>query len=374
MGLLNLILTMNKLLFKTQIFTLLFVFSLFTGWTQVLTMEQNSETQTRVKPRVTILATGGTIAGSGKSATRAGYTAGQLPVEDLLNAVPQIHEVAQISGEQISNIGSQDMTVEIWLKLSKRINEIFENDEADAVVITHGTDTMEETAYFLSLTIQYEKPVVLVGAMRASTAMSQDGNRNLLDAVIVASAPESRDAGVVIAMNEFIIDARDADKVSTTNTAAFQSENFGPLGIVHDGKVSYYYKSLRKPEKKFDVRNHRELPKIDIIYGYAGAGTDFIDTTLKNGTKGIIYAGVGNGNFSTEVQNALASAVKNGMLVCRSSRIPSGKVTLFNEVDDEALGFVVSDDLSPQKARILLMLALTQTKDKKEIQQMFLTY
>lgn len=152
--------------------------------------------------RIIILATGGTIAGSGESATKAAYTAGKVPIDELLNAVPQIHNYGKITGEQIASIGSQDMNIVTWLKLSKRINEIFKNNEADAVVVTHGTDTQEETAYFLDLTVMYDKPVVLVGAMRPSTAMSQDGNRNLLDAVVVAASPESQTRGVIVAMDE----------------------------------------------------------------------------------------------------------------------------------------------------------------------------
>lgn len=349
-----------------------FLIFLQNGFSQVETLPKTEQTQT--KPRITILATGGTIAGSGASDTRAAYKAGEVPIEALLEAVPEIHNQAKIKGEQIANIGSQDMNIKTWLELSKRINEIFEADEADGIVITHGTDTMEETAYFLSLTVPSNKPVVLVGAMRAATAMSQDGNRNLLDAVTVASDEKSKKIGVVVVMNEYIFDARSVEKTSTTNIAAFDSRNFGPIGVVFDNKVSYYRESLRKPSAKFDVRQLETLPRVDIFYGYAGQDPEMIAYSANNGAAGIVYAGVGNGNFSTPVEMALAKAVQSGVIVCRASRISSGRVTLENEVDDEGLGFIVADDLSPQKARILLMLSLTETEDKATIQQLFFNY
>lgn len=339
---------------------------------QVQTKTENkTEQDAEAKPRIMILATGGTIAGTGESETKAAYKAGEVPVEDLVEAVPEMKAIANVTGEQIANIGSQDMDTSTWLKLSKRINEVFENDEADAIVITHGTDTMEETAFFLSLTVFSDKPVVLVGAMRPATALSQDGNRNLLDAVRVASAPHSEGIGTVVAMNESVFAARDVDKTNTTNTDAFKSRNFGPIGLIFDGEVNYYQKSVRLAEAKFDVGELSDLPRVDILYGYAGAESEFVDFSVEQGAKGIVYAGVGNGNFNEGVQDALASAVEQGISVCRSSRIGSGKVTLGNEVDDDKYGFVVSDDLNPQKARVLLMLALTQTGDKDEIQELF---
>src|SRR5690625_3137940 len=256
-------------------------------------------------PRVHILATGGTIAGSGDSHTKAAYKAGEVPIEELLNAVPEIHDQAKITGEQIANIGSQDMDIKTWLKLSNRINEIFENQEADAVIITHGTDTMEETAYFLSLTVNSDKPVVLVGAMRPATAMSQDGNRNLLDAVTVAAAEKSKNIGVVVAMNEYIFSAKDVDKTHTTNTSAFQSRNFGPMGVVFDGKVEFYHQVFQKEKKIFDVSNLKTLPRVDIFYGYVDADPKIIDFAINNKAKGFVFAGVGNGYFCKDLEFVL---------------------------------------------------------------------
>lgn len=338
-----------------------------------LTLTVNAQTSKGSK-RIIILATGGTIAGSGDSSTKAAYTAGKVPIDDLLNAVPQIHDYGKITGEQIASIGSQDMNVVTWLKLSKRINEIFAKNQADAVVVTHGTDTQEETAYFLDLTVNSSKPVVIVGAMRPSTAMSQDGNRNLLDAVMVAGNSASESRGVIVAMDEKIFDARDVTKTSTTNLETFQSRNFGPIGLIYDGKVKYYYQSLRNPSKKFDVTKLNALPQVEIVYGYADASPTSVTGVITPNTKGIVYAGMGNGNFGEPVGKALADAAKKGIVVCRSARAGSGRITLDNEVKDAELGFVVSDDLNPQKARVLLMLSLTETSDKAKIQQNFFDY
>lgn len=335
---------------------------------------QDKPKTAKTSPRIIILATGGTIAGSGESSTKAAYTAGKVPIDDLLNAVPQIHDYGKITGEQIASIGSQDMNVVTWLKLSKRINEIFKNNEADAVVVTHGTDTQEETAYFLDLTIMSDKPVVIVGAMRPSTAMSQDGNRNLLDAVMVAASPKSQGKGVIVAMDEKVFDARDVTKTSSTNLETFQSRNFGPIGLIYDGKVNYYYQSLRNPSKKFDVTKLTSLPQVEIVYGYADASPQSVTGIMGSGVKGIVYAGMGNGNFGEPVGKALAEASKNGIVVCRSARAGSGRITLDNEVKDAELGFVVADDLNPQKARVLLMLSLTETADRAKIQQNFFEY
>ncbi len=330
---------------------------------------QAQDKTTKTLPRIMILATGGTIAGSGESSTKAAYTAGKVPIDDLLNAVPAIHQYGKITGEQAASIGSQDMNVVTWLKLSNRINQIFKEDLADAIVVTHGTDTMEETAYFLKLTVMSNKPVVVVGSMRPSTALSQDGNRNLLDAVMVAADVKTQGKGVMVAMNEKIFDPRDVTKGSSTNLATFVSRNFGPIGLIYDGKVSYYYQSLKNSSRKFDVSKLSSLPQVEIVYGYADASPTTVTGILNSNLKGIIYDGMGNGNFNEPVGKALAEASKKGILVCRSNRNGSGRTTLDNEVDDKALGFIVADDLSAQKARVLLMLSLTETADKAKIQQ-----
>ena len=327
-------------------------------------------------PRVKILATGGTIAGAGNSADRAGYTAGALPIDELLNAVPQIHKIATVTGEQISSVGSQDMTIEIWKKLAVRINQIFANNEADAVVITHGTDTQEETAYFLDLTVPFKNAVVITGSMRAATAISADGPKNLYDAVTVAASPSSKGKGVLVSFNESIFDSRDVVKLSTTKLNAFGSPNTGPIGQVYDGKVEYYTQSLREVNvgTPFKVDAATKFPKIDIIYMYCDASSDLINCAVSNGAKGIIIAGVGNGNFNKAYTEAITAAVKKGVIIVRASRTPSGRVVLEDEIDDKQLGTIVSDDLNPQKARVLLMLALNNSQDKAKLQKDFFTY
>src|SRR6187200_2515970 len=197
-------------------------------------------------PRVIILATGGTIAGAGAASDRAGYTAGKIPIDDLIGTIPTVKKVADITGEQIASVGSQDMTIDIWKKLAVRINEIFKNNEADGIVITHGTDTQEETAYFLDLVVTSEKPVVLTGSMRPATAISADGPKNLYDAITIAVNPKSKGRGVLVSFNEGIYDAREVMKLSTTKTNAFGSPNTGPVGQAYDGRVEYYQNSVRE--------------------------------------------------------------------------------------------------------------------------------
>jgi L-asparaginase len=327
-------------------------------------------------PRVIILATGGTIAGAGKSSDRAGYTAGKIPIDDLIGSIPTVKKVANITGEQIASVGSQDMTTEIWKKLAIRANEIFAKDEADAIVVTHGTDTQEETGYFLDLVIKSDKPVVLTGSMRPATAISADGPKNLYDAITVAVDPKSKGRGVLISFNEGIFDAREVMKLSTTKVNAFGSPNSGPLGQVYDGKVEYYSSSERQanPNTTFNITANTKFPRVDIVYMYADAPADMIDMLIAKKVDGIVIAGVGNGNFNKAYTDAVKRAVAAGVTVCRASRTPSGRVVLEDEINDDELGTIVSDDLTPQKARVLLMLGLTKSKDRKELQKYFFKY
>ncbi|HIF9389437.1 L-asparaginase 2 [Photobacterium damselae] len=327
-------------------------------------------------PNIKILATGGTIAGAGQSATESNYTAGKVGVDALIAAVPDMTKIADISGEQVVSIGSQDMNDEVWLKLAKRVNELLAQDDVDGIVITHGTDTMEETAYFLDLTVKSKKPVVLVGAMRPSTAMSADGPVNLYNAVVAATDEDSKGRGVLVTMNDTIFDARDVTKTNTTSVNTFQSPNFGPLGYIHNSDAKYQ----RSPERKhttetvFDVSKLTSLPKVGIVYNYANASELPVKALIDAKFDGIVSAGVGNGNLYHTVFDQLEKASKDGIMVVRSSRTPTGSTTLDAEIDDAKYGFVASGTLNPQKARILLMLSLTQTKDYKDVQKMFQYY
>ena len=322
------------------------------------------------------LATGGTIAGTGASATNTNYTAGQVAIGTLLDAVPEVNKIANVTGEQIVKIGSQDMNDAVWLTLAKRINELLKRDDVDGIVVTHGTDTMEETAFFLNLTVKSDKPVVLVGAMRPSTAMSADGPLNLYNAVVTAAAKESKGKGVVIAMNGLILGAQGATKMNTVDVQTFQSPNSGALGYVLNGKVSYNMESLKRHTTKseFDVTNLDKLPKVGIVYSYSNVDADVMTPFLNGGYQGIVHAGVGNGNIHQNLFPMLEKARKQGILVVRSSRVPTGPTTLDAEVDDNKYQFVASQELNPQKARVLLMLALTKTNDWKKIQQYFNEY
>jgi len=327
-------------------------------------------------PVVYILATGGTIAGTGTSATAANYKPGDLGVEQLLAAVPQLSEIADVRGEQVVNISSQDMTTQIWLRLARRINEILTQENVAGVVITHGTDTQEETAYFLNLTVKSNKPVVLTGSMRPSTALSADGPRNLYNAVACAVASESKGQGVLLVMDDRIISADDVTKTHTLNVSTFQSPNYGPVGYLYGGKPFYMRSSQKRhtQNSEFDVSTLNDLPRVEIIMGYAGANDLFVRAAIQAGVKGIVYAGVGNGNAPTAAMEGLVDAAKEGIAVVRAARLPSGPSTQGNEVDDDHLNFAASWFLNPQKARILLMLALTKTNDYREIQRMFWEY
>jgi len=328
------------------------------------------------KPTVYILATGGTIAGTGSSSTAAQYKPGDIGVELLLAAVPELSEIAEVKGEQVVNISSQDMTTQIWLSLAHRINEILLQEHVAGVVITHGTDTQEETAYFLNLTVKSHKPVVLTGSMRPSTALSADGPRNLYNAVACVVAPESKGQGVMLLMDDRILSADDVSKTHTLNVSTFQSPNYGPIGYMYDGKPIFIRSSHKRHSlhSEFDVSTLNDLPRVEIIMGYAGANDLFIRAAVQAGVKGIVYAGVGNGNAPAAALEALAAAAQQGIAVVRSSRLPSGPSTQGNEVDDNRLGFAASWMLNPQKARVLLMLALTKTTDYQEIQRMFWEY
>jgi L-asparaginase len=332
----------------------------------------------QAKPKIKILATGGTIAGAQASSSEVGYKSGSFSVDDLIKAVPQLKELADLSGEQLANIGSQTMNHEVWLKLAKRINEVLNSDDADGVVITHGTDTMEETAYFLSLVVKSDKPVVLVGSMRPATAISADGPANLYNAVALAANPQAAGLGPVVVLNDEIHYAREVQKLNSTELNTFRSPNRGRAGVMNVGTMHLFSKSLSRrgtnSEFSIDGKNIGDLPRVDIIYSYANFGPDVVDFLVQKGVKGIVLAGVGDGNSTDAVIAALSNASKKGVAVVRSTRTGSGLVVRNVEVDDDKLGFIASMELSPPKARILLMLGLMNTSDGKQLQQYFMEY
>jgi L-asparaginase len=328
------------------------------------------------KPNIAILATGGTIAGAGESSVKSAYSAGAVTVDKLLAAVPSINKMATIKGEQISNIGSQEMNNKVWLTLAKRVNTLLKKDSVDGVVITHGTDTMEATSYFLSLTVKSKKPIVFVGAMRSGSSMSADGPMNLYNAVSVATNKNSMGKGVLVVMNDEIHSAREVTKTNTSSVNAFSSPNSGKIGTVYYGNVFYYMQPLRQHtyNTEFDIEKINTLPRVDIVYGHANDTDVFVNAAVKAGAKGIVHSGMGNGNLFPSTQTALIEASKKGVVIARSSRVGSGRTNLHGEVDDEKFGFIATDSLNAQKARILLMLGLSKTNNKQQLQKMYFKY
>ena len=326
---------------------------------------------------IVIVATGGTIAGTGASSTTTvGYTAAKVGVERLIEAVPELKKVANVRGEQVFQVASENMTDELWLKLGKRVNQLLAQSDVDGIVITHGTDTLEETAYFLDLVVKSSKPVVLVGAMRPSTAISADGPINLYNATLLAASPEAVGKGVMVALNDQINAGRDVTKLNTSTLDTFRTPDLGFLGYLQDNKAHFYRMPIRKHTlaTEFDIANIDVLPKVDIVYGYANATRVPVDALVTAGAKGIIHAGVGDGSVHKNVMPGLIAARKQGVVIVRSSRVGSGIIARNGEANDDELDLVVSDSLNPQKARILLMLGLTKTNDTKELQRMFRTY
>lgn len=340
------------------------------------TVTQTNTVSAQNKPTIYILATGGTIAGQGSSQVDSDYRAGAISVDQMLAAVPQIKDIANIKGEQTAQIGSQDMNDQVWLTLGKRVNQLLAQSDVDGIVITHGTDTQEETAYFLNLVVKSSKPVVLVGSMRPSTAISADGPRNIYNAVACAIAKESVGKGVMVVMDDKILGADDLAKTNTLSVGTFQNPNYGELGIMYDGKPIYTRESLKRHtvNSEFDITNLTELPRVEIILSYSNATALFVDAAVRAGAKGIVTAGVGNGNMTTVMQNELVQARSNGVAVVRSSRIMTGPTAQWDEVDDDKLGFAASWYINPYRSRVLLMLALTKTNDYREIQRMFTEY
>jgi L-asparaginase len=326
-------------------------------------------------PNVVILATGGTIAGAGESSTGSTYTSGKVKIDAMIDAVPNIRKLANLRGEQLSNVGSQDKSVKIWIDLANRINELLAGDVA-GIVITHGTDTQEETAYFLNLVVKSDKPVVLTGSMRPSTALSAEGPLNLYNAVAVAASPKSKGHGVMVVMNDEIHSAHAVKKMITTPVQTFMSPLHGVLGTVIFGDIDFFHEphGLHTVNSEFSVDGLKELPRVDIVYACADMSPDLIDIMIKAGAKGIVIAGVGDGNMTAATLEAAKRATQQGIPVVRASRVPIGAVLIHGEVNDKEYGTVASDELNPQKARVLLMLALLKDRSRENLQELLINY
>lgn len=327
-------------------------------------------------PRVTVLATGGTIAGAQSPRLMPSYKSGVFSIEELLAAAPGIESLATLEAVHVASIGSQDMSEAVWRDLARRTQDALDRPEVSGAVITHGTDTMEETAYFLNLVIQSPKPVVLVGAMRPATAISADGPVNLYNAVATAAHPEAGGRGVLVVANDEIHFAREVAKTNTTQVGTFKSTNRGLAGLVSLGRIHFYGPPMRRHTSGslLSLPQRRSLPRVDIVYAHAGMGRELIDAAVRAGARGIVLAGVGNGNLNTAATAAARAAARAGIAIVRSSRTGGGVVERNVEMEDDRLGFIASDELNPQKARILLMLGLMRTRDPAVLQELFYTY
>ncbi|MCE2405173.1 MAG: asparaginase [Dehalococcoidia bacterium] len=330
-------------------------------------------------PRVRLIATGGSIAGVGPH--RLDYIlypelGKHITIEESLARVPEVNEIAQVQAENLISVGSTAVGPPEWLAMANRINQIFREDtEAAGVAMTHGTATLEETAYFLHLTVKSDKPMVITGAMRPPTALSTDADINLLDAVRIAASSHAGGMGVLTVLNNEISSARDVVKTSTFRVQTFKPGDLGFLGYADsEGEVLFYRAPTRKhtTRSEFDVSGRDSLPRVDIVYAYAGADGMLIDAVRRNGSDGLVVAGFGGGTFPPVFIEAAAQAARDGIPVVLASRSTTGRVIMTPQKQDA--GFIVSDNLLPQKARILLMLGLSVTRDREELQRMFREY
>lgn len=335
--------------------------------------------QVVAKPNVAVLATGGTIASRGANSlalTDYGKGAGLAPVgiQALVAAVPEIEKFATISGEQVFNVGSSKLSIENWLALAQRTNEILASKDVDGVVITHGTDTLEETAYFLNLVVKSSKPVVLVGSMRPSTGLSADGPLNLVNAVALAASPAARDKGVMVSMNDVISSAFGVMKTNTTNVATFRSPDGAELGYMQNAVPVFISAPAKKhtAHSEFDISGLKSLPRVDVNFTTLGSDGLLVDAAVAAGAKGIVNAGLGHANMPVATMNSLVAAKAKGLAIVVGSRVPTGIVTPTGQFTQA--GFVSAMMHSAQKSRILLMLALTRTSDPQQIQRIFNEY
>jgi L-asparaginase len=330
-------------------------------------------------PRIGLIFTGGTIDSLGTDRLDLAWyiEAGKrLGGGELVKQLPELADIAVVEEIPFRRLPSHALVDADWLELLRNIHAIFDRDQADGIVITHGTNTLEETAYFLNLTLKTDKPVVIVGAMRPASAVSADGYLNLINAVRVAADPQSRGRGCLVVMNDTIFNGRDVTKNSTFRVHAFASRDLGPLGYADaDCKVIYYHQPTKRhtTQTEFDLRGLQSLPRVDIVVSYVNADGIMIEAAAKAGAKGIVSAATGAGR-PTPAEDEAFDRVHgaHGTIMCLCSRVGSGRVVRSPSL--QRRGFVAGDNLPPWKARILLALALSKTSDADDIQRMFDTY
>jgi L-asparaginases, type II len=324
--------------------------------------------------KVMIVATGGTIAGTGKAGKTIAYRAGEITVDEIISSTPIIKNIAEIETCQLMNVDSNEINTQMWIELANKINEIVKDDSIDGIVVTHGTDTLDETAYFLTLTLNTDKPVIMTGAMRPATATSADGPFNLYQAISLAVSPQAMNQGVMCLFSNTIYSGRDIQKVSNYKIDAFDHKNFGCLGYMQDEEVYFFTTSFKKHtiHSLFSKLPLTALPLVAIAYFYAGASASILYHLAKD-HQGIVLVGSGSGNYNHEWMMAIHDLSQKGIIFVRSSRISRG-IVFDDEIFDPYHDCIPANTLSPQKARVLLMLALSQTVDKKHIRIIFDEY
>lgn len=329
-----------------------------------------------LRPKVVLLGTGGTIQSKGDTRmTRHDYRAGRYDISELLEALPEVHTIARVEAKQVTNVGSPALTMEVWIDLAREIDALAAGDSDIAgFVVTHGTNTLEETAYFLHLTLQTDRPVVLVGAQRPATSISGDGPLNLYNAILVAGNPAARGLGVLVAMNQQVNSAREVTKASTYKVQAFQSSDLGLLGVVDPDGVRLFRKPTRTHTYGSEFRIDRmDLPaRVEVVDAYIEAPGDVIDFLVERGVAGIVIAGHGAGGLSPAQGEAVARATRQGVVVVAASRTGSGRV--IETTQHREMGVVPGDNLLPHKARILLQVALASGYSEDEIRRVFGSY
>ncbi len=333
----------------------------------------------QLKPRVYLIGTGGSISSVGDYRTdyiNYSYGNQHLTIHEMLDRVPEVQQFAEVLPEQLINVGSTEVGPQHWLQLAQRINQIFEADpDAAGVAITHGTATLEETAYFLNLTVKSHRPVVITGAMRPPTGLGTDADINLIDCIRVAASPESAGRGVLTILNNEIQAARDVTKTNSYRLETFRSNELGFLGYADSDEQVVFYRTPTRGhtlDTEFQVSEGTELPRVDIAYAYAGADGLVIRAFADAGVPGLVAASLGSGGSPPEFMAALKDAKAAGTKVVIATHTGNGRTMRTRRFQED--GYIVADNLAPKKARILLMLALTRTEDPSEIQRMMLTY
>lgn len=323
--------------------------------------------------KILVIGTGGTIAGTGDEGKTTGYSSAQIKVDKLVDEIPCIGNLADVKSVELFSVDSCDMDIPKLKKLSCYIEKMAKSDDVDGFVVTHGTDTLEETAYFLNLTVHTDKPIVITGSMRPSTAISADGPFNLYQAIALARSDEAVGKGVLVVFADAIYGARDIIKVNTFKTEAFNHKDLGSLGYMRDDAAFFYNSTIKNHTQtsEFEINENSEIPNVAVINFYLGDNTEVLEYMSKN-FDGIILGGAGSGGCSTAWNNKIKEIIDRGTPVVRSSRICNGLVTYADEeVKNQG---IYANNLSPQKARILLMLALTQTRKLSELQGIFNKY